>query len=267
MQMYLRPLISDVMTAPLQTSVKEQLLLMVLNNLMDLPAYKLEGKYKKIFVNYSCTELNKSIINKTINELPTTSHNRSTRIWSVPEIYQRPSGWKICWFSFISLPDNYKCAGWIAAISIALAASLRNAFLSKTNDPWLILIVALLLLIFSFSFLMYGMQLSIWHSDVEGTFSVVNRMLDKTYYGYIDFLGNIDERRLYRDAEIISENFIENDISSLDYLFKKAHLFHVIFASFFSFVVISISGDTFVVYIKSIAESLGFGDFKLIKEL
>lgn len=107
-----------------------------------------------------------------------------------------------------------------------------------------------------------------WYSYTESTFSILDRLLDeiKNYIG--DFKGiNSNKNDMHTQAYLIIENFIRDEISGLDYDWKKINVFSILFAFFLSLIFVYISGDIFVTMIKWIANYMGFGNFKFIRKL
>lgn len=239
---------------------EEQLLHIVLNNLMSLPAYKLQTKYREIFEKYVYTKLERSIQKNTLEKAHTVIDNNDLKNQSISAIYQKPNRWNILVFSFKSLPKIYKSIGWIAMISFACG------LFSRASNPLLTLFGVISVLIFSFSFLIYGVQVSVWYSYVENSFSILNRILDDIN-DYIHNFGDINEKNLYTRANIILENIIKDEISSLNYNLKQINIFNILFAFSISFLFVYILGDSPIEGIKWIASILNLGDFEYIKEL
>lgn len=239
---------------------EEQLVHIVLKNLMSLPAYKLKTEYREIFEKYVYTELDRSIKKNNLEQDPTTNDHNELKNQSISEIYQKPNRWNILVFSFKSLPNIYKRTGWIAIISFPCA------FLGRASNPWLILIGLLFVLTFSFSYLIYGIQFSVWYSYVESSFSIINRILDDIN-DYIHSFGDINEKNLQRRANTILENIIKDDLSSLNYNLKQINTFNILFAFSISLLFVYILGDRPIESIKWIANILNIGNFEYIKEL
>jgi hypothetical protein len=249
---------------PHQGSVKENLLKAVLGHLMSLPAYKLRDKYQQIFDDYTCLELSKSITRKSLKKNSPKSNDPSALIKSNELVYLLPSQWKIYWYSFESLPNKDKNIGWIVIASFFGGFLFRIGV--KFNNSLVALAGAISLLIFLYSFLIYGLRLNLWIQNVQITFSILRKVLNNIY-SYIDAIGEIDEEKLHNKVEMISKNIIEDELSSLSYRSKRVNVFNLVFAFLISFIVVYISGNTFIIYTKWIAEHLGFGDFEFIKKL
>ena len=231
-----------------------------LSNLMNLPAYRLNDKYRNIFREYIYGEFKKSIRKKDIEEYPEENHYQENTIEFISDIYQKPNQWKILWFSFNSLPNKDKRTGWIAIIFLAFAVLVR------VSNPLLILFGFFCLLVFVFSFLIYGIQFSMWYSYVNSTFSIINTILDDIK-DYIVNFGNLNKGNLYLRGHIILKNIIEDEISGLDYDWKKINLFNILFAFFMTFLFVYILGDSSVKIVKWIANIFNFGNFELIQDL
>ncbi len=240
-----------------QSSKKDKVLKIIIGDIMSLPAYELKKEYKKVFEHYALEELNKSINNNKLNNY---SNDNKISHKSIKEIYQSPSRWKTLKFSFISLPDNDKITGYIALVSFGLA------FLIKTNLVWLQLVGLIFLLTFVFSFLRYGLRFNEWNSYVKNTFFIVNDLLERAE-SYIDRFSSISDTKLHEKADIISENLIEDEVSSLQYRLKKVNLFNIAFAFFMSLTFVLFLGENSVTYIKLIANFLRLGNLQFVQQL
>ncbi len=239
---------------------EEELFNTVFSQMTMLPAYKFKHKSLEILKQYSYIELNKSIRKKTLKNVSRIDNDYDRSNNSIVEIYQRPNQRQIFSFSFSLLSDSDKRIGLIAIMSLAFA------FLTRTSNFWLIAVGASGILIFSLFLLIYSIQFSMFYSDVQNTFSKINRILDDVN-DYIFNFADIDETNLEKKVYKILKHIIEDDISSLDYEWKKIHIFNILFAFILSFLCVYISGDILVQGIKLIADHLSFGDFDLIEEL
>ena len=240
---------------------EKKLFNMVLKKLMNLPAYKLNKKYREIFKEYKYAELNKLIKRKTLKEYKKKNNHQDTIIKSVVEIYQRPNQLKILWFSFNSLSSNDKIVGSIAIISF-----ICGGFFIKGNSPLLILFDLICVLIFTLSFLLFYSQAYVYYSNINSTFSIINSRLKYIEECIVDFRYFI-EYDLHKKANIILKNIIEEDISRIDDAWKKNDIYHIVFALLTYIIVAYMSGDILIEGIKWIANILGFENFESIKEL
>jgi Domain of unknown function (DUF4351) len=235
----------------------------VLDLLMVLPAYKLKNKDPEIFFNYAFAELHKLIKKHNSEKNLPTSDSLSSGEKAIHEIYNSPSWWEIWSLSFTTLSRKNNQIGYVAAISFTIG------LLSKIYDAP-ILIRAIVALIFAYSFLIYGLKLTAHSTDIKSTFSSLDTIIRKINE-YIKTLARKDlnklnDEKLFSKASLISKNIIEDDISSLSYYSNKLNLFHIFFALFISFIIVYISGDTFIIYIKWIAKELGFNDFDFLNK-
>jgi hypothetical protein len=242
---------------------KEELLRLVLHDIMSLPAYCLKKQYREIFERYAYKEFHKSVNSLSIQEYPSISDENSQQNLSLKRIYIQPTWWKIFRFSVSSLPNLDKKIFCIVIITFCLG------FLSKIDNLWIRLAGLIFVLIFGYSFLIFGLRFSAWHGRINSTFSVINRVLDKIY-SYADNLDNIEKLgkgRLIGKSNFICENLIEDEISSLGYSLQKINFFQIFFAFSISFIVVYLSGDGYITMIQWIANHLDFGNIEFIKKM
>jgi hypothetical protein len=128
------------------------------------------------------------------------------------------------------------------------------------------LVKVVLVLVFALTFLTFGVRLSIQNSEVSNTFSIVNKILERIY-DYVDDFHDIDSENLNNEAQCTAQNIIEDQISGLTYSAQKINLWQILFSLALTFLVIYMSGDSLVFYIKEIASILGFGEFNFFREL
>ncbi|MBW4551283.1 MAG: hypothetical protein KME35_09270 [Aphanocapsa sp. GSE-SYN-MK-11-07L] len=128
------------------------------------------------------------------------------------------------------------------------------------------MVKVVLVLVFALTFLTFGVRLSIQNSEVSNTFSIVNKILERIY-DYVDDFHDIDSENLNNEAQCTAQNIIEDQISGLTYSAQKINLWQILFSLALTFLVIYMSGDSLVFYIKEIASILGFGEFNFFREL
>lgn len=181
----------------------------VINSLLELPAYRLSYKDKKIFENYVIAELAKSISTESLDTN-----------FALAE-FPKPNTLKIFLLSFKSLSSIYQKIGCLALIFFPLG------FLARTSNLILILIGVICFLLFSLSFLLYGTQLSINYSYIKNIFTNTNKLIDDIKQYIYDY-DIKNQTNLNREIYIVLNDFIEDDISDLDYSWKKINLFNIL---------------------------------------
>lgn len=246
---------------PHQESIKDQLLEMVLDALMDLPAYRLKGKYKDTFEKYCYLELHKRTLSHSIKKTTERNGNDITPFLPISELYKQPNSLEKWIFSIESLPDHDKNTGWITLIFFGCA------FLIKVDNPWLQLLGGLSLFVSYFSFLILSFRFFFWHKqNIDLTFSIINGIL-RNIYEYTNYVDNINQKNVFDKASMISESLIEDEIASLDYRQKKVNLFHMLFSFFCCIVITIFLGDMLIIFIKNAANVLTIADYEIIKKL
>lgn len=239
---------------------EKELFNLVFEQLMNLPAYKLNNRYQNIFREYAYRQFNKSIKSKTLEDYFKINEDREVIFESIDGIYQRPNSWKTFCFSFNSLSNRDKVIGCIAMMFFAFS------FLVKASNHWLILFGIIFLLLFIAFYFSYGILLTIRYFQVDSTFSIINS-ISKDIQESIIYFRYLNEDNLHDKAKIIIINIIKDEKARIENIWKKIPIFHVFFASFICLMFVYIVGDTFLEEIKWIASILGFKDFKLIQEL
>ncbi|MGL6338526.1 MAG: hypothetical protein ACRC80_05215, partial [Waterburya sp.] len=135
------------------------------------------------------------------------------------------------------------------------------------SDYLYLKLIGIFFVIFS-SILLYAILLHYIYikTNIQTAFSHSNRLLNDIN-NYASDLGGIDENNLYVKLYELLKNIIQDDISGLDYDWKKINVLSIYFAFCLSFLIVYITGNDFPEGIKWIANLLGFEDFELIKKL
>ena len=241
---------------------EEQLRWIVFHNLMALPAYKLKNEQRRISHEYTYTELNKLIKNRSLRQSDTADrdYRKLNETKSISEIYQRPNKLKILRLSIRLFANKYKLLFLIAILSYIFA------FFVRANDPILKLIGVICFLAFYITFLVSGIQFAQWYSYVESTFSLINRTLENIE-DYINSFKNINKDSLDIKANLITESIIRNEIAGLTYDLRRLDIYYLLIALFLSWLFVYVFGNTFIEEIKWLANIFNFGDFEVIQNL
>lgn len=241
---------------------KEELLKEVLSYLMELPAYKLRGRKRITFEDYIYKKLKKSTKKEKAEEflLGELSSRRSTKRNTIEEMYQSPSRKDIYLFSLTSLPHKDKNIGLVALASFLAVAGINSKY------PILIVVEAVSMLIFSYSFLIFGIQFTSWQSHTKSTFSIIDRVLENIG-SYVNSFDGLRKEDINRKARVIVTSLVEDEISSLYYRLKKANTVHLVFSSLLALSIVLLSGESLVALIQGIANFLKVSEFYSVDSL
>ena len=241
---------------------EEQLRWMVFHNLMALPAYKLKNEQRRISHEYTYTELNKLIKNRSLRRSDIANHDygMSNETKSISEIYQRPNKLKILRLSIRLFANKYKLLFLIAILSYIFA------FFVRANNFILVLIGVICFFAFYLSFLVSTIKFVEWYTYVDSTFSLINRTL-VNIEDYINSFKNISKDSLDIKANLITASIIKNEIEGLKYDLKRLDIYYLLIALFLSWLFVYVFGDTFIDEIIWLANILNFGDFEVIQNL
>ena len=241
---------------------EDGLLWMVFHNLMALPAYKLKNEQSKISKEYTYTELNKLIKNKSLRKeaLESYDYGKLNETKSLSRIYQRPNKLKIIWLSIRLLNDKYKLLFLNAILSFIFA------FFVRANNSILNLIGIICFFTFYTTFLVSTINFGEWYSYVESTFSFINSTLDDIE-DYVNSFKDINKDSLEIKANLITERIVKNEIEGLKYDLKRLDICYLLIALFLSWLFVYVLGNTFIEEIQWLANILNFGDFEVIQNL
>lgn len=252
---------SKTSSHPDQEDLREQLMKMVLEDLMNLPAYRLKGEYKDIFEQYSLSELRRKVSSYSIDQSNENKKDNHNYHLYISKLYQKPRVLGRWIFSFRSLPEKDKLMGWLSIFSCVCM------FLIKIDHLFAKLLGSIAILVFYFSCLRFCLRFLLWQKqNVDLTFSIVNGIL-QNIDDYTSQMQNITQNNIHSKAFMISESLIEDDISSLNYRLRKVNLIHILYASLLCIVFVYVSTSEWIDIIKRIAILLNFGDFKIITNL
>ena len=244
-------------------NIKEQLQYLILNNLMSLPAYKLNKQYKAILKEYTYSRLSKLIKKNNFKDNWELNNNKDNSHKSIGHIYQRPSKLEIFLIAVKSFQGKYTKLGLVVVASFILA------LLTRVDNRILGTIGILSLLVFLLSSLEYCTNFNICWMSAENTFSFINRQIDNIdeYINHTENIKNINEKNLDMISNMIVKDIINDEISGLNYDLWKKDIFSFVFAIIISLLYVYLLGNTFVAPIQWIANVLNFSDFEFIKKI
>lgn len=232
----------------------------VFDDLISLPAYKLEGRSQQALKKYILYEDKKSSNSEFSNSSSTTSDGKDKSDKSLFEKYRDPNQAEIWFFSLNTFVNGQK------SLTLILLVSFLFALLARSSNVSILLIGVISFLVFITSFLAFGFQFIMWHLNVANTFSLI-KQTHKNARDYVITFRSIDKNSIFLKANLIVENIIEDRISSLSYDLWKRSFYNLVFAFSLCWLFISIFGNTFIEEIKWIATFLNFGDLKVVKSL
>jgi hypothetical protein len=240
-------------------SLNEKLAMAVLRNLMALPAYRLTSRSKEKFEKHAYDKLKRSIRNTPVDEIHTQSSSPTEKI---QDIYQSPSSLEIWKYSWRFLSKKYRWSGYIAFLTLITA--LYYKFFSTLMNP----IGGIPVVVFAFSFFIFGIGLIMEHTMLDSTFSITDRITEKVR----DYIGEIEAK--YVLAENIEEvaldcsaDIIKSDLAGLPNLLMSADLVHWFTAFALVFIIVFFSGDSSFYLFKSLTHHFGYDKVSLIKDL
>jgi hypothetical protein len=240
-------------------STKEKLAMAVLKNLMTLPAYRLTGHSKEKFEKYAYDKLERSIRNTPVDGIYTQSVSPTEKIQN---IYQSPSPLEIWKYSWRFLSKQYQWSGYIALLTLITALSYK--FFSTLMNP----IGGISVIVFAFTFFIFGIGLIMEHTTLDGTFSITDRITQKVR----DYIGEIEAKYILAEnieefALDCSSDIIKSDLAGLPNLLMSAELVHWFNAFALVFIVVFLSGDSSFHLFKGLTHYFGYDKVSLIKDL
>lgn len=122
------------------------------------------------------------------------------------------------------------------------------------------------LIIFLLLFIIFIIKFVEIYLDLDREINKIKRTSQKIKK-YIGDFGDINQANLQKRADMILENIVKDDLSSLDYDWKKIDFLNFVLAFYIVVISIYILGDDLVVIIKSIASFLGFSSFGIVQQL
>lgn len=218
----------------------------VLERIIELPAYKLRKDQEEIFLIREISELDKSI-----NKNAYTREENSQK-HSILSQYRQPNFIERKKITAAILPKRIKALFFIVAITLFSAY-----FLVRQGNPYLKLVGLIFVLTDVMVYLYLSFETQYWIDKVDGTFwSIKKRLIDVSKY--IDEFGNISKIKLQRDSGFIAERLIEEEIYELDQNKTSRRIAYGFIAAIsMTMITIYISGDIFLVYMKTILGYVG----------
>lgn len=230
----------------------QKLFYAVFEILINLPAYEPEEKYREIVKRH--TYINSDKLLRNINLVHITKKAK------ISLISKKINLWRKIWFSFKLSPKMYKDIYLTTIITFALV------WLVKIDIYWFKLLGILFFFIFAYLFVICIILFVDEYNKIDHVFSTINKTANKIKK-YIIYFREINGLDWKGKINIISQSIIKDDISSLDYQWKKIDLFSILFAFYIVIAVVYILGDSSIDGIKWIANLLNFGNFEFIQKL
>lgn len=241
--------------------ISKQLLWMIIEQLMTLPAYRLSERHKRTFIDYFCRESIKSISKRCLKESKLRMKYYSYRDKYIRSMYKPPSMWQRLIFTFKSFFNKDKRIGLTTFLIMIVIASAADH-----DGPYIRVALGLITLLCTAAIIVIGIRLIMWMTHVEGAFSNAT-MIFKDANSYIDKLVDVNEENLEKKVRNISENIIKDDISSLSYQMEKRDFFAAFSALYFVFLIVYVFGGNSVNIAIAIARILRLEGLSYVKQL
>lgn len=252
--MYLAPSISI-------GKMNQKLINRVWINLINLSAYKFSRKKQKLFVDYACVIFLYSINKSKSSNFVVADNNLARNSQSISGINENIEQLNILKFFLKSF--CYKHSYKLLILPISFFAS----FLTKSSISIYLIAGLCSFFIFITSFLFYSVHFSTWYLLFDSAFRSSKKIFNNIYKRTKDF-GDINSENRDEVTKKILQDIINARIFNLSDDWRLAPFYTVACGAFLSGMCLYIfSGDTLVEAIKQIANTLGFEDFKIIKDM
>lgn len=260
-------------TTKISQEIKDALQDAIKKKLFILPAFRLKEKQAKVLKKYALRQLNVNISKIKFNSksfesivpsaLDRFSHD--SKVFLYPLNFQGLLRIKL---TYSMMPK----ITWIKFVGLILSF-LAIYWLNRQVNIWFTLPKIIFLLLLPFVFISFGFDVLKLYNLVTNTLNFLDRISKEVQY-YVEniFLTNEQEEELTNDIESLSnkvvKEFIHEEIRQLDYKNRKIHIFTLFFAFSISFIVVYVTGNTFVILIKDFAKLINLLPFfPLINDL
>lgn len=247
-------------TTKISQETKDKLQNAIKKKLFILPAFRLKEKQAKVLKQYALRQLDVSISKIKVNSKTFESIFSSTLAH-----FSHDS--KVFLDSFTSqgllkIKLTYLMTPKITRMKFVglILSFLAIYWLTRQVNIWFKLAGIIIALSSPFVYLSFGFDVLKLYNLVTNTLNFLDRISKEIQYYVenISLTNEQEEEEFINDMESLSskvtKEFIHEEIRQLDYKSRKIHIFTLFFAFSISFIVIYVTGDTFVILIKDFAK-------------